>query len=456
MFERQPGIGRTGDLLGGGFQAALQLAAARSQLARLKLRFLRLALQCTQLLAGVGQPAVSSDHGILELGVALLGGAELDVEFLEAALACDPPCLDLVELCVELRQLAAELLAPAVRGVGLLGQAQQLHLQLVGAGLRLGRVAAGRGQALGGIGVGRLQAHRAGTGLVGNQRLRALAAFEVLDLLRPRQHPGLFGVGGVEGHRELRDAVPLAHHDDLAMREPVALRQGFVQARGRVDALEPVVEQGGQAGVVQAQQIGQARQCPVRVLDRRRRRRVEGQLGRRRVGSEGAHDVQPSHRQRVEPLAQGAFQRGLPAGLDVHRRVHSPCRPSSPCLASQGLSLPSVCTFSCSARSASSRAVRSASCPASRLHAGGRLAALLVEPGTLVLQLVQAGLGGRADLVAAALRWVRSSSRSAVGRTRAWRSPARRSRRACSWRVCSSRLRLSAASSWICCCTSDP
>jgi hypothetical protein len=55
-----------------------------------------------------------------------------------------------------------------------------------------------RQQALRGVGVGGLGAHRGAARLVGDQRLRTALAVEVLDLLRPRQHAGLLGIGRVE------------------------------------------------------------------------------------------------------------------------------------------------------------------------------------------------------------------------------------------------------------------
>ena len=86
---------------------------------------------------------------------------------------------------------------------GLLGQAQQFDLQLVRARLRLGGLAARLHQPLRGLGAGGLDAHqrrcaprrRSAPG-------RAAAAVEVLDLLRPRQHAGLLGIGRVEADRE--------------------------------------------------------------------------------------------------------------------------------------------------------------------------------------------------------------------------------------------------------------
>ena len=148
--------------------------------------------------------------------------AELHVELLEARLAGGAAFGQRLELGVDLGQLLVELAAARLRGLGLLRQAQQLDLQLVRAGLRLGRPRGARWQPLRGVGVGRLAAHQRAARLVGDQRLCALLALEVLDLLRARQHAGLLGVGRVEGHGELRHRMALAGHDDFAVRQLAA------------------------------------------------------------------------------------------------------------------------------------------------------------------------------------------------------------------------------------------
>ena len=71
--------------------------------------------------------------------------------------------------------------------------------------LRLGRFAARRDQALRRHRCRRPRRAPAPTArLVGDQRLRAQLALEVLDFLRARQHAGLLGIGRVEAHRVLR------------------------------------------------------------------------------------------------------------------------------------------------------------------------------------------------------------------------------------------------------------
>jgi hypothetical protein len=272
--------------------------------------------------------------------------------------------------------------------LGLLGQAQQFHVQLVGAGLRLAGLAARLHQALRRVGVGRF-------GRTSGERAprrrsapgRALAV-EVFDLLRARQHAGLLGVGRVEAHRELAHRMAGAGHDDFAVRQLVALRPAPRRGSGGgVDAFEPVAQQRLQAGVVQAQQVGQARQVwcvlamggraagcrrPAWPAARRRRRRAPCRGGRPTARS-GA---------RARTASSAVSQPG-----SMCTWVHSPAgRPGRAC-ASQGLSLPSVCTFSCSARSASRRAPDVRQLAASRLACSCAARRCSSSAGTCSLQL---------------------------------------------------------------------
>ena len=224
-------------------------------------------------------------------------------------------------------------------------------------------------------------------------------------------------------------------------------------SRRRVDAFEPVVEQRLQARVVQLEQVGQARQRAVRVGDRALRRRVERQLGRRRVADEGAHDVEAADRQRVEALAQRRLQRRLPAALDVH------LGPQAGQAVEAVLGQP---------RLELALGLHLLLQRAQRLQAGGEVglarlvaiehlllrAALLVELGHLLADLVPGAPRSR-PWPRRPRRCAASGRRASAGRAwpAVWRSAARRSRRLRSARACSSMLRLSAASTWICCCT---
>ncbi len=307
------------DLLGRRLERTLQLAAPCRKRPRRELRLLRLAFERAQLLARLAQLALGADHVFLELGMALLLVAQRHVELLEARFAGGAALVELLELAVDLAQLAFDLPTAAAGLLGLLGEAQQLDLQLVAAALQLGRLATGAHQALRHVGIGRLGAHQGAARVFRDQRLRAHLALEVLDLLGTGQHAGLLGIGRVEGHRELRDGMALAGHDDLAMRELAALGQRLVQRGCGVHAFEPVVEQRLQALLaVQAQHLRQGRQRLVGVDDGRAGRRVERQPRRRRIVGEGAHRLDTADFERIEPLAQGGLERGFPAGLDVH------------------------------------------------------------------------------------------------------------------------------------------
>ena len=124
----------------------------------------------------------------------------------------------------------------------------------------------------------------------------------------------------MERDRERADRVTVARHDELAVGQLGALGQRRVDVVGDVDTLEPVVQQRLQPGVAEAQQVAEPGQGLVRVGDRRLRQRVERELGRRRVGGEGAHGLEPADLERAHALAQRRLERGLPARFDVDLR----------------------------------------------------------------------------------------------------------------------------------------
>ena len=344
------GLGLGGGLLLRGLNGALQLGPPCAQLPGLKLRLLRPALQCPALLAGLGQRALGGDHGFVQLGMALLRGGQLHVQLVKPRFADGTPLVQALKLAIGLGQLGIELAAARLAGLGLLAQPQGFDLQLVGPGLGLGGVAAGAHQALGDVGAGGLDAHQRAARLVADEGLGALLAVQVLDLLGPGQQAGLLGIGCVESHREVADGMAVAGHQHLAVGQPAALGQCFVQAGRRVHAFQPISEQGFEAGRVvksgvvamldllaevvakvlaQPQLIGQARQagaggCRCRRgcrCGRRhriaRRQGVKRQPGRRGVGGKGAHRVDAAHRQRAQALTQHGLERGLPTRLDV-------------------------------------------------------------------------------------------------------------------------------------------
>ena len=124
-------------------------------------------------------------------------------------------------------------------------------------------------------------------------------------------------------------------------------------------------------------------------------------------------------------------------------------------MASQGLSLPSVCTFSCSACSASRRARQVGVARPSSLTASCSARRSLVERRHALLP-ARAGARRRRRCFASA-----AAARCCAARARRARSarkpfsfarPGARAARL-GWRACSSTLRASAASTWICCCT---
>ena len=171
----------------------------------------------------------------------LLRRRELQVQLLEARLALHAALHQRFGLGVDLAEFLVQLRAPRDGSLGLLSQAQQLDLQLMGTGLRLARLAPHHRQPLRRIGVDGLGADRLGARLVGDQRLRALLTLQVLDLLRARQQAGGLGVRRVETDRELAHRVTLAGHDEFAVAELGTLRQRVRDGLRGIDALEPVV-----------------------------------------------------------------------------------------------------------------------------------------------------------------------------------------------------------------------
>ena len=252
--------------------------------------------------------------------MALLGLGELGVERLEPRLGVGRAFAELLELRVQLLQFLVELGAPAAGRLRLLRLLQPFDLALVGAGLRLGGLAACRELARRRLGVGGLGTHQRAVGLLGDQALRPQLALEVLDLLGPRQKSGLFRVGGIKAHRVAADRMTLAGHDDFAVGEPLAVGQRRVQARRGVHPFEPIAQQRGQAGVVQAQPLAEQRQGCRATGCRDRVRAVKRQLGRWHVGSKRAHRVQAADLQGPHALAQRRLERSLPARLDVQPR----------------------------------------------------------------------------------------------------------------------------------------
>ena len=144
--------------------------------------------------------------------------------------------------------------------------------------------------------------------------------------------------------------------------------QRLVEARRGVDAFEPVVEQRLQAGIAQAQQVGQARQRPVRAGDRApaaacrtpawpaARRRAKARTVSSRPTSSALRRSRSAASSAVSQ--PGSMWMRRPQALQRRRGRAWPAR---------ACSLPSVCTFSCSAAAPRARADSSACLRASAL-----------------------------------------------------------------------------------------
>ena len=92
--------------------------------------------------------------------------------------------------------------------------------------------------------------------------------------------------------------------------------------------------------------------------------------------------LQQRQQELAEMRSRKAASRAFSHPASMWIRLHKACKPSKPCLASQGLSLPSVRTFSCSALRASMRALRSASRADSSFTAAWRLRRSSSSAGT--------------------------------------------------------------------------
>ena len=232
---------------------------------------------------------------------------------------------------------------------------------------------------------------KSGARVIGDQALRPHLLFKVLDFLSAGQHASLLRIGRVEGDGELADRVPSRGHDDLAMGELAAVGQGFFQVGRGVNALQPIVHQGLEARVVQAQQVTQAREGLVGVLDAALGQAVEGQLGRRRVLLERPHGFHPTDFERGQALTQGGLQRVFPPVFDVHAGPQ-PLQAVEAVLGQPGLELAFGLHFVLQGTQGLEAGAEFGQASRLRLAVGlGRLAGV-IERGHRLGQLAQAGL----------------------------------------------------------------
>ena len=122
----------------------------------------------------------------------------------------------------QFRQVGIDLLAALLRLLGLLRQAQGVHLQLVRLRLCLAGLAAGTLQALGGILVLGLGTRQGAACRVTKQLLGAQCFVKLLDLLRARQQTGLLGVLRVKIHAVRAHAVAIGQVQRLARHQLAA------------------------------------------------------------------------------------------------------------------------------------------------------------------------------------------------------------------------------------------
>ncbi|KGD44404.1 hypothetical protein DO72_5716 [Burkholderia pseudomallei] len=297
---------------------ALQLVDAVRGLARGEARVGGRALALARLLARVRQRLVERFERELIVLEARLQFGELGVVALEIRLRLRAQRTLLLDLRADLLEFLADLRAALRIALVRLRELEHVHLQRVHALRRTLGLRAHFGQRLRRLRVCRFRSDRRRLRLVGQERLRAHLARQVLDFLRAREHARLLGVGRVELHARARDDVARLHDERAALRQLHARGERLREVVGDEHRAEPIVEHRAQARVVDAHER-QERAQRARRGERLARggRRVERELRGRRVGGERLHPVEIRHFERGEPLAQHRFERGFPAGLDV-------------------------------------------------------------------------------------------------------------------------------------------
>ena len=111
------------------------------------------------------------------------------------------------------------------------------------------------------------------------------------------------------------------HQQGFTRLQLTAPSQRVFQIGGGVAALEPIGQQGRQAGIVHTQQVGQGLAACGHANAWRgfggQGRTEKAQLGGRRVMGKRAHHVQTRDFQGRQALTQGRFEGVFPAGFDV-------------------------------------------------------------------------------------------------------------------------------------------
>ena len=138
----------------------MKFVAPRRQGPRLETRFLRLALDGAQLLAGLCQAAVRCNHRVFQLDLMLLGRAQMNVKLFKTTFAGGAALFQGLKLAINFSQFVAELVASRQRRLGLLREAEQFHLQLMRSRLMFSGLASCDALPLRSFGVGRFQANR--------------------------------------------------------------------------------------------------------------------------------------------------------------------------------------------------------------------------------------------------------------------------------------------------------
>ncbi|MNM39124.1 hypothetical protein D3C81_498940 [compost metagenome] len=165
----------------------------------------------------------------------------------------------------------------------------------------------------------RVGPHGTGARLFGQQLLGTQLLADIVDFLLAAQHAFLLRIGRIKAHAGGRDHVAGARDEIAARRQFAPFRQGFGRVFHGVGIVQPVLQQATQARVVEFQQIQKRFQARHFRHGQRRhgRWRVQGQLGRWRIGKEGLGPVDIRQLQGRRAFAQDRLHGRFPARLDL-------------------------------------------------------------------------------------------------------------------------------------------
>ena len=216
-----------GGLLPGRLDQTLQLGFTGDVGASQEVSLLGLALEASQLLTRLLQATLGCHDLLVELGMPLLAVGQHHIQLFKTGVSRGTALLNGIQLSLNLLQVGLDLGGACTRLIGLLGQSQRLHLELVGLCLCRRSFAAQFNQTLAGVAVRGLRAHQQVASFLMNEGLSASLFLEVFNLLGPGEQSRLFAVGGIEIHAVSTHRVTLRHQNPLTGLQTLTLGQGL-------------------------------------------------------------------------------------------------------------------------------------------------------------------------------------------------------------------------------------